>query len=1451
MAQKRKIVVLRKHEWLVESAARRRFEPAAAELVKRAAPGKGVALIARHAAPLNRARTFHPSEFVATVSAQPDQYVMPMAFEDDAAAEQFRHENSALVQAVYADLRIGVAPYCGGSAVGTSADVARLLGVPALGQAGLDGRGTRIVIVDTGIAAGGSGAGREIRNVSKEAWHPTRDDYTGGSSLPDHGTMCAFNAQLVAPAAEIVDYALLQSDGVSLDSWLSDAIMAFSEILEMRKRFPGRIVVSNSWAVFDTSEDEPLSSPGHYGGNPTHPFNDMVHTVAAAGIDIVFAAGNCGAECPDGRCGASDRGSGRSIIGANGHPDVITVAAVTVERQRLGYSSQGPAKLSDAKPNVCGYAHHSGSGVRAVDAGTSTACPVVAGVVAALRTREQIASPAEIRAALQKSALDLGTSGFDHDHGYGVVQPVEAAKLLGLMSAGATPPTPAPPVPAPPVPAPPPPPRSSAGAGLSGSEIEMLDDRELRFALADRARRPALDQYFGPAKTAQLEVMLQASTRTDRAAGPARTVILLPGILGSGLRDEARFIPDLLWVDIAQLALGDGLDLLALDDDGRHDRSSSSRVMPTRPLRLFYDLLRFDLIARARVHVEPFAYDWRKGIDVSARELRNTIERLAAGRTDAQFSIVAHSMGGLVARRYAQLFPSEADGRISHAVFIAPPLAGSFAPAEVLSGEHDLIDRFDIVLPGAGPKLRRSFRTFRGFYELLPDPDLFECRALFDPATWGSSALTGLLADAEAFGMSLRGTDVLRPKTSIILGANRPTTGSVQTNDGRLQFHANAPGDGTVPASSAWSPGAMGHYLAHAEHSTMPLDADIREGVAWLVTTDGQSAGPLERSSACPVAVPMNAPVAASFSAPRIGGAALAPESLTGERVMWLLGSNSVPDAIAADRQAGVGAPTASRPEAAMLRADASAAARGRGEDLLSPDELTSIYRAFALEAGAAPIAEIPSRYAASPVGSTSVSLEDAVTRQAVRVALNALDYQVPDATEPPPLSAQQLGLLRRLHASKVGRSAVRAILKLVLKRGLLEGKISESSVTVDVALDRVMDDAGAVLAAGDPAAVIRARQAASAAIAAPPDFEFDDYDAAIPAQPQNYEFETVTDLLGWLVFTAGPALMAYSGRQSSAPFRLHETVDSGFTYNLPAPTAEKPTSIAVFADFGTGVYHSRYIARQIAKRKPAAAIHLGDVYYAGRRSEFDRNFEQPLAPILGQTDLYLLAGNHEMYSGGFNFMRYLDAKRAAHANVQKQEGPYFRLLTPEFQLIGLDTEWEGHGRVSTAQRRWLELVLQEARSKDRVNILFTSSHPYTYGDDAREDLHADLSSLIAAGDIALWFWGNTHYAALFHPNAQSRFIGTCVGHGGYPFDKIRAGLQPPEMPRVEWLETADRFGQPGMKPNGRGNNGYCELQLFAGPSVRLVYWDWMGNMRCTRDLVWDSQRRALSIVTP
>ena len=422
----RRILLIRRQEWLHQAWQTRSFKSVGLEL-ERLVMVTGLAFddtyhpvpVLTHAWPSRGFRYERPGPV--------DTYAVRASFDDEEAASRLRRERDEVVVGVFADPAVSIfpTPYCGGAPVGSVADVARRLGVSALRGHGLTGKNVHVAVVDTGID------GQRIPVVGGWSSVP---GYTPGTAKADHGTMVAYDIRIAAPDAMVYDYALLRAQQGTWAAFLSDAIAAFADLIERVNATPGRWVVNNSWGMFDRSDDAAVGSPENYSANPDHPFNQITGSLVAAGADVFFAAGNCGAQCPDGRCGTGDTGPGQSIHGANSHPDVVTVAAVTVTDRRLGYSSQGPGGLHTRKPDIAAYSHFKGSGVSPVDGGTSAASPVAAGVAAALRQRfaATALTPAQLKGALQRSARDLAHHGWDYDLGYGVIDAAATARALGL-----------------------------------------------------------------------------------------------------------------------------------------------------------------------------------------------------------------------------------------------------------------------------------------------------------------------------------------------------------------------------------------------------------------------------------------------------------------------------------------------------------------------------------------------------------------------------------------------------------------------------------------------------------------------------------------------------------------------------------------------------------------------------------------------------------------------------------------------------------------------------------------------------------------------------------------------------------------------------------------------------------------------------------------------------------
>ena len=326
------------------------------------------------------------------------------------------------------------------AAIGTAATVRQRLGISALKKRGLTGKGAALAIMDTGINLAALQARGLKPNLNRQiSYSPAGTKPTPGKYPIGHGSMCAFDALITAPEATLLDFPILNAatDDTGLAGFLSDATAAYSTLLTALRhggKLAGKaLVVSNSWGIYSAKDDFPKGHPGRYIDNPNHPFNIICGTLSRAGADILFAAGNCGKQCPDARCTSTRH----TIMGANASSAVTTVAGVDCNNKRVGYSSIGPGipGMSPTKPNFACYTHFSGSRPGIPDTGTSTSTPVLAGCIAALRTKlkPEKLSPADLARELRTDAIHPGyPAGWNAEIGYGIVQPQATAKRLDL-----------------------------------------------------------------------------------------------------------------------------------------------------------------------------------------------------------------------------------------------------------------------------------------------------------------------------------------------------------------------------------------------------------------------------------------------------------------------------------------------------------------------------------------------------------------------------------------------------------------------------------------------------------------------------------------------------------------------------------------------------------------------------------------------------------------------------------------------------------------------------------------------------------------------------------------------------------------------------------------------------------------------------------------------------------
>ena len=375
---------------------------------------------------------------VEKVTEEDGEYVVALEIRDRKAVDRIREVIGKVPSFVAssADLPFAAADHwCTGEAAdpvfADRAAAERLIGADYLKrQSGTSGRGVNVVIVDQGLNAkrlGGNYVGGWAVGTNVPGKAPATS--VDGNRLT-HGMMIAQNIISVAPNVAVFDLPLAPPRISDIPRFLSLAKAAFKTMLDGIAAFrrsgrrPGPWVLVNPWGIHDSRSEYP---PGDYTDNAANPFNIMIADAVKDGIDVVFAAGNCGQFCPDRRCASSVIGPGRGILGANSLADVLTVGAVRADAMWLGYSAQGPGQpgfgpRAHDKPDLCASSQFRETGdAFSINTGTSAACALAGGVVAGLREKWGQVSPGQLKKVLIETARKAEGGAWDSRLGHGIL----------------------------------------------------------------------------------------------------------------------------------------------------------------------------------------------------------------------------------------------------------------------------------------------------------------------------------------------------------------------------------------------------------------------------------------------------------------------------------------------------------------------------------------------------------------------------------------------------------------------------------------------------------------------------------------------------------------------------------------------------------------------------------------------------------------------------------------------------------------------------------------------------------------------------------------------------------------------------------------------------------------------------------------------------------------------
>ena len=356
------------------------------------------------------------------------------------------------------------------------------------------------------------------------------------------------------------------------------------------------------------------------------------------------------------------------------------------------------------------------------------------------------------------------------------------------------------------------------------SQISIYDrmchsDAELCALLAQGDARRELTAIFGAADYTLLTALARAAQNARlRHAEP---VYILPGIMGTqlGALRAAGAPADLLWLD-PQDVIGGALTRLRLP--------ATAGLVSLGAIPFSYLALQLRLRAGG-FNVVMHDYDWRQSLEELATAFAARLRADAA----PGILIVAHSMGGLIARHAMQ---DPALVRVRRLITLGTPHRGSFGAVQAIRGTYPVVRRLAALdrHHDADFLAAQVFSTFPSIHQLLPAPGLDPSIDLLVMDNWpttGPRPDPDLLAAARAFVATLTEPDA---RCIAISGTHQRTVVGLRLAAGEFHYRVGDAGDGTVPLASAQLAHGDNYYV-RCEHSALPRSAAVGHALVELL----------------------------------------------------------------------------------------------------------------------------------------------------------------------------------------------------------------------------------------------------------------------------------------------------------------------------------------------------------------------------------------------------------------------------------------------------------------------------------------------------------------------------------------------------------------------------------------------------------------------------------------
>ena len=356
-------------------------------------------------------------------------------------------------------------------------------------------------------------------------------------------------------------------------------------------------------------------------------------------------------------------------------------------------------------------------------------------------------------------------------------------------------------------------------------------------------------------------------------------VILIPGITGTYLYKDYGDKEE-IWPNVIKMFLpGDDsyLDDLILNEDGTENVEFP--IIPGDIIRVISTVHVFDKLIEVLIengytegeNLFVFPYDWRFGTEQTASLLNKKIDDILNATGDAKVDIIAHSMGGLVAKKY---IADNGSDKIDQLIFLGTPQLGAPKAFKVLMFGDDMSYGFDIVTIkdikvkiGILSSITAKYisQNMPSVYELLPSGEYVSNNGSYVSNQISESLKSELNYDqtknlmiekgrnslmfpfAENLHSSIDDLDLSNIKSYNFVGCGSDTIGKISltqklswknlflkpTDDYELGY---TDGDTTVPlVSASKTTGSEMFYVNKISHGALPASQSVINAITALL----------------------------------------------------------------------------------------------------------------------------------------------------------------------------------------------------------------------------------------------------------------------------------------------------------------------------------------------------------------------------------------------------------------------------------------------------------------------------------------------------------------------------------------------------------------------------------------------------------------------------------------